>query len=79
MSTYRAKKRGSLLVDGVYIPFTPGTNVTALAGQIGEKTIQGLIAQNIWEDVTVEIKQEQLKIEEQLKKVERAKKAKAKK
>lgn len=78
MSTYRAKKRGSLMIEGVVVPFDAGMNVTALVDQIAAKVLKGLIAENIWEDVTVEIKEAETKMSEQLKKVEKAKKKKSK-
>lgn len=79
MSTYRAKKRGSLLIDGVYVPFDKGVNVTPLVDQIDQKVIKSLIASHIWEDVTVEIKEAQKQMDAQLKKVASARKAKDKK
>lgn len=79
MSNFRAKRRGSLTIEGVVVPFEKGMNVTALAEQIPADITRGLLSDHIWEDVTVEIKEAQKQMELQLSKVEKAKKAKAKK
>lgn len=79
MSTYKANRRGSILLDGVLIPFESGCNVTALAAQVMDSVLKGLIADHIWEDVTVEIKEAQKNLDEQIKKVDIARKAKFKK
>ncbi len=79
MSTFQAKKRGSLLVEGVNVPFEKGMNVTALSDQVPAAVLSDLLSQGIWSDVTVEIKEAEKQMENQLKAVERAKKAKVKK
>lgn len=79
MGTYRAKKRGCLKIEGVPVPFDKGMNVCALAEQVPAKVIENLIEQSIWEDVTVQIKEAEKLMSDQLKKIEKARKSKAKK
>ena len=79
MGTYRAKKRGSLIVEGVTIPFDKGLNVTPLADQIPAAILKGLVAESIWEDVSAEIIETEQQMSLNLKKVEAARKAKVKK
>lgn len=67
------------MIEGVFVPFDAGVNVTALAEQIGTKILSGLIDGHIWEDVTVQIKEAQKTLEDQLAKVEKARTKKAKK
>jgi hypothetical protein len=79
MSTYQAKKRGSIDVEGVNVPFEKGMNVTALSEQISPAVLSTLIGEGIWADVTVEIKEAEKVMASKLKDVEKAKKAKVKK
>lgn len=76
MSTLQAKKRGSLMIEGVVVPFDKGMNVSALVSELPTKVVNGLIDEGIWEDVTVEIKEAEKKMSEQLRMVEKAKKKK---
>ena len=76
MSTLQAKKRGSLMIEGVVVPFDKGMNVSALVSELPTKVVNGLIDEGIWEDVTIEIKEAEKKMGEQLRKVEKAKKKK---
>lgn len=79
MGTYRSKKRGSVKIEGVVVPFDAGCNVTEIADQLTPKIIGNLVDAFIWEDVTAEISEAQKQMSLQLSKVEKAKKAKAKK
>jgi hypothetical protein len=71
--------RGSLKLDDVVVPFDKGMNVSAIAEQTSGDVVRGLVKQGIWEDVTVEIKEAEAKMDEKLKQVEKSRKSKAKK
>ena len=79
MSTYQAKKRGSVEVEGVIVPFEKGMNVTALSEQIPAAVLSTLVGEGIWADVTVEIREAEKVMTSKLKDIEKAKKAKVKK
>jgi hypothetical protein len=79
MRTYRAIMRGSLKLDDVLVPFEKGMNVSAIAEQTTGDVVRGLVRQGVWEDVTVEIREAEAKMDEQLKRVEKSRKSKTKK